>query len=206
MSVRCHAVHVPHGSDPATRPDCDVTDPSAPGLARCARVAFMAAAATGLSGCLAVVPIIGGGQFDDPIVIGGDSAFDDPSPDSFDDQLFLALVNDERGNASVQLVEYNALLNQAAQGHAEDMVANNYQDHIGLDGSTPGDRVAATGYEFDFLWENIFFGSTKETAAIQTWMESEDGHREALLAAEAEEIGVGVEEDHYVLLLADPAG
>ena len=61
MSVRCHAVHVPHGSDPATRPECDVTDPSAPGLARCARVAFMAAAATGLSGCLAVVPIVEGG-------------------------------------------------------------------------------------------------------------------------------------------------
>jgi len=64
--------------------------------------------------------------------------------------------------------------------------------------------VSATGYEYREMWENIFRGSTKEAAAIQTWMESTDGHREAMLAEQAQEIGVGFDDTTYVLILADP--
>ena len=168
------------------------------------RLLLLPIAAFGLSGCLAVVPIPIGNPTD-PIVIGGDAGFVDDTPGEFDDMTFLALVNVERGNASVQPVVYNDLLTEAAQGHADDMVARNYIDHVNPEGQGPGERVAETGYAFDTVWENIFWGSTKETAAIQTWMDSEDGHREALLAAEAQEIGVGVGDDIYVLVLADPA-
>lgn len=163
-----------------------------------------------LSGCI-TVPIgdagNGGGDsglFSNPLTVSDDAQFDDPSPDNFDEDLFLAHVNDERGNVAVQPVVYNDLLTEAAQAHAEDLVENDYFSHIGLDGSTPADRVSETGYEWAWVAENLFQGSTKEEAAIETWMESTDGHREAMLAEEAQEIGVGFEDTTYVLILADP--
>lgn len=160
-------------------------------------------AALGLSGCVAI-PVDGGGDFSDPLSVGGDSQFEDDSPGVFVESEFLALVNGERGTVEVQPVVYNDLLTQAAQAHAEDMVENDYLDHIGLDGSEPGDRVSETGYEWQWLAENLFRGSTKESAAIRTWMASTDGHREALLNERAQEIGVGFEDTTYVLILADP--
>lgn len=160
-------------------------------------------AALGLSGCVAV-PLGEGGVFSDPLTVSNDAQFEDPSPDVFDEDLFLTLVNDEREGVSVQPVVYNDLLSQAAQAHAEDMVENDYFSHIGLDGSEPGDRVDETGYQWEWLAENLFQGSTKEAAAIQTWMESTAGHREEMLAEQAQDIGVGVEETTYVLILADP--
>lgn len=159
--------------------------------------------ALGLSGCI-VVPVGEDGIFSDPISVANDAQFDDDTPDVFDETEFLALLNNERGEVSVQPVVYNALLTEAAQDYAEDLVANNRFDHIGLDGSTPGDRVSATGYEWAWVAENLFRGSTKEAAAIQTWMESTSGHREAMLEERAEEIGVGLEDTTYVLILADP--
>lgn len=159
-------------------------------------------AALGLSGCI-VVPVGDGGVFSDPLEVENDAQFDDPSPDVFEEDLFLALVNDERGDVSAQPVVYNDLLTQAAQAHAEDMVENDYFSHIGLDGSEPGSRVSETGYQWEWLAENLFQGSTKEEAAIQTWMESDD-HRDAMLEQRAQEIGVGVEDTTYVLILADP--
>ena len=121
------------------------------------RLLLLPIAAFGLSGCLAVVPIPIGNPTD-PIVIGGDAGFVDDTPGEFDDMTFLALVNVERGNASVQPVVYNDLLTEAAQGHADDMVARNYIDHVNPEGQGPGERVAETGYAFDTVWENIFLG------------------------------------------------
>jgi len=79
-------------------------------------------AAFGLSGCV-VVPVGEGGIFSGPLTTSNDAQFEDPSPDVFEEDLFLMLVNDERDNVSVQPVTYNALLTQAAQAHAEDLVA-----------------------------------------------------------------------------------
>lgn len=157
----------------------------------------------GLSGCI-VVPVGDGGTFSSPLSVSNDAEFEDPSPDAFEEDLFLALINDERGNVSAQPVVYNELLTQAAQDYAEELVANDRFDHIGVDGSTPGDRVSATGYQWSWVAENLFQGSTKESAAIQTWMNSTAGHREAMLEERAEEIGVGLEDTTYVLILADP--
>jgi len=44
----------------------------------------------------------------------------------------------------------------AARRHSADMAKKNFQSHTGSDGSTPGGRVAATGYESTSVNENIF--------------------------------------------------
>ena len=159
--------------------------------------------ALSLTGCV-VVPIGDGGLFSGPITGSNDAQFEDETPDFFDQTQFLALLNNERNEVSVQPAVYNELLTEAAQDYAEYLVANDWFDHIGIDGSTPGDRVSATGYQWAWVAENLFRGSTKESAAIQTWMDSTAGHREAMLEERAEEIGVGLEDTTYVLILADP--
>ncbi|MGI8431030.1 MAG: CAP domain-containing protein [Chthoniobacterales bacterium] len=51
---------------------------------------------------------------------------------------------------------FNEKLLAAARAHAADMLANAFQDHTGSDGSTPGTRISAQGYDYLTLGENVF--------------------------------------------------
>lgn len=118
---------------------------------------------------------------------------------------FGLLLNDERGNVMVQPVTFNQTLTNVAQAHATDMYENDYFSHDGLDGSTIGSRLADAGYEYDWAAENILQGTTDEANAIDAWMNSPP-HRDAMLDPRAQEFGLGLDGDLYVLVLADPAG
>ena len=49
----------------------------------------------------------------------------------------------------------NAALTEAARRQAQDMLDNNFQGHIGSDGSGPGDRAKDAGYGSTFVTENV---------------------------------------------------
>ncbi len=71
---------------------------------------------------------------------------------------------------------FDARLGRAAQGHANDMLANNYFSHTGLNGSSPGDRITAQGYRWRTYGENIARGQQDEAAVLNAWQNS-SGHR-----------------------------
>jgi hypothetical protein len=113
---------------------------------------------------------------------------------------FGLLLNDERALGGVRLVEENAYLNAAASAHAQDMVTHDYLSHTGRDGSTPGDRAAAAGYEWSYISENIARGFTTEAGVIEGWMNS-PGHRTNMLDERAEDFGLGRINTTWVLML-----
>ena len=84
----------------------------------------------------------------------------------------------------------NALLNQAAQAHAEDMGALNYFDHNSLDGRSPWDRIGATGYQGSAFGENIAAGRRSAQEAFTQWKNS-PGHCSNMLNPNFNELGVG---------------
>ena len=66
------------------------------------------------------------------------------------------LINDERASEGLSALSVNAQLTAAAQAHATDMLCNNYLSHLGLNGSTPAERVNAQGFNASLVLENLY--------------------------------------------------
>ena len=78
----------------------------------------------------------------------------------------------------------------AAQGHSEDMAANNFMAHEGSDGNGPGFRANAAGYPSGFVGENVARGYRTADAVVDGWIDS-DGHCNNLMNGQYNEIGIG---------------
>ncbi len=104
---------------------------------------------------------------------------------------------------------FNPHLLAAARAHSDWMLAFDVFSHDGADGSSPGDRVAAAGYVFSGSWswgENIAWrGTTGEASVEQFTRDNHDnlfrspGHRENLLAAGFDEVGIGVRSGQFTV-------
>ena len=84
---------------------------------------------------------------------------------------------------------WNTQLTQAADGHSQDMAAQNYFSHTSLDGRTFSQRITATGYTWSTAGENIAAGYLGIEAVMVGWIGSE-GHCANLMNANFTEIGV----------------
>ena len=121
------------------------------------------------------------------------------SSNQFDQQI-VDLVNQERAKAGLDPVSFNSELDQAANAHNDRMVqadqmAHNLPGEPGL-----GDRVGATGYDWNKVSENIAAGSTTPEEVMygdgspdSGWMNSTTGHRENILDPNVTSMGVGYE-------------
>jgi Cysteine-rich secretory protein family/Carboxypeptidase regulatory-like domain len=77
---------------------------------------------------------------------------------------------------------WSAQLAQAAQGHSQDMAANQYQSHTGSDGSSPQQRMQQAGYNSaTSTGENAYAYASSVQDAMEAflldWGVSDDGHR-----------------------------
>ncbi len=119
------------------------------------------------------------------------------------DDLNRGLPADQISGEAQQVLSPNALLLAAARAHSLWMLETDIFSHTGIDGSDPGDRMAAAGYAFTGLWtwgENISWaGSTvalEQEATIERQHRSlflSDGHRKNILNPEFREMGLGQE-------------
>jgi uncharacterized protein YkwD len=103
------------------------------------------------------------------------------------------LINDERAKAGLPALVINPQLNAAAKAHATDMVCKNYLSHIGLDGSTPEDRVEKAGFTASLVVEDLFalhpaYGGNPQ-AAFDWWM-SDSASKADLLNANTTVFGI----------------
>ncbi len=119
-------------------------------------------------------------------ISGGDGFQANPTADA----SFGTLINAVRTAAGTTPLTYNAQLDAAAQAHSEDMVANGYLAHVGLNGSTIASRARAAGYNFIAIGENIARGQANENLAMNGWISS-PGHQENNVRPVFEEFGLG---------------
>ncbi|KUN77044.1 RNA polymerase [Streptomyces bungoensis] len=103
----------------------------------------------------------------------------------------VALVNKERAAAGCGPLTEDPQLEQAAQGHSDDMAARGFFDHTNPDGADPGQRITAAGYRWSTYGENIAQGQQTPQAVMDSWMNS-PGHRANILNCAFKDIGVGV--------------
>lgn len=109
----------------------------------------------------------------------------------FEQQLF-DLTNAERAQRNIPLLKWDKLAAASARAHSSDMRSNNYFSHQNTDGLSPFDRMKAKGIKYTMSAENIAAGYVNSIYAHYGWMDSDDGHREALLNSKLERIGTGV--------------
>ena len=113
-------------------------------------------------------------------------AYSSLSPTS---QAIVDAINQARASAGRQPLQVNALLNLAAQSHANDVNAYRIFGHTGSDGSNVRFRVRRTGYNSDWVGENWILTSTPGEA--MGWWLSDPPHAENIFHANYTEIGVG---------------
>ena len=111
-------------------------------------------------------------------------------PTAVNNNSFASLLNNVRLTNGVSAVVFDARLGSAAQKHANDMLANNYFSHTGLNGSSPGDRITAEGYDWKTYGENIAKGQTTETQVLNAWVNS-PGHQANNINPNFEDFGLG---------------
>lgn len=88
-------------------------------------------------------------------------------------------------------LRWSDLLARAAQAHSADMAAQNYFSHDSLDGRDMVARVAAQGYSYSALGENIAAGQRTPDAVMAGWLDS-PGHCQNIMNPNFRELGVGL--------------
>jgi uncharacterized protein YkwD len=107
-----------------------------------------------------------------------------------DDTNFASILNNLRLGRGLETVSYDSRLDAAAQKYAVEQASISGLSHVGLNGSTVGDRIRAEGYEPRGWAENLAKGQQSEAAVLQAWINS-PGHNRNLNAG-LEDFALGV--------------
>jgi uncharacterized protein YkwD len=139
------------------------------------------------------------------IVIG--SCSDDEPSKKIDVAELLPVINKLRAEGCqcgadlmppAGALTWNDALQKAAEGHASDMYANIYFNHISPDGSSPISRAQQAGYEGEYVGENIARGYNRIEDVVNGWKESE-GHCKAMMDTLYNEMGASEKGGYWVL-------
>lgn len=101
-------------------------------------------------------------------------------------------TNVQRENYGLPPFEENMNLDISAMAKVEDMFDGQYFAHISSSGLGVSDLAESAGYKFIVIGENLAMGNFEnDEALVQAWIDS-PGHRENILNANYQEIGVAV--------------
>jgi uncharacterized protein YkwD len=105
----------------------------------------------------------------------------------------IAWTNHQRAdNGGLAPLKEQGQLDAAALAKAQDMLANQYFEHISLSGAGPDTLAKNVGYQYILIGENLALGNYDGDAGlVQAWMDSL-GHRANILNARFQDIGVAV--------------
>lgn len=103
----------------------------------------------------------------------------------------LAQIHGHRGDNGLGALNSVDELVQAARRHALDMATNGFTDHVGSDGSTYEERVAAACYDAVATNEIIGWGFGGDATAMVNWWMNSSIHRSIILTTSLDDLGVG---------------
>ena len=105
----------------------------------------------------------------------------------------VVLVNAARKEVGASKLSINSKLMESAMLKAQDMKEKDYFDHVTPEGLDMSYFVNASGYNFSTIAENLAEGYFSAQSVHDAWMNS-PGHKENVISADFEEIGVAVVE------------
>lgn len=106
-------------------------------------------------------------------------------------QNIIDLTNYSRASFGEPGLHENGMLDAAAQAKAEDMLKNQYFNHVSPSGITPWDFITNSGYNYIIAGENLAINFYSSEGVEQAWMNSPE-HRANILNKDFEDIGIGI--------------
>jgi uncharacterized protein YkwD len=111
----------------------------------------------------------------------------------------LCLINRKRAENGESPLVSSPELEQAAEGHCEELIADDYFAHVSPSGETPVDRIRDTGYIPGpsvgyVIGENLAWGTyqlSTPQAIVAAWIAS-PGHLANILESQYRETGIGI--------------
>jgi uncharacterized protein YkwD len=111
----------------------------------------------------------------------------------------LCLINRKRAENDESPLQPSGQLEQAAEGHCQELIADDYFAHVSPSGETPVDRIRDTGYIPNpnvgyVIGENLAWGTyqlSTPQAIVAAWIASA-GHLANILEANYVETGIAV--------------
>ena len=97
-------------------------------------------------------------------------------------------VREEQGFLGLQASEK---LNKAAQMKAEDMIENDYFEHISPDGKYPWEWLKQVDYNYAAAAENLAMNASEPKSLVRAWLNS-PSHAKNILNGYFTEIGIGI--------------
>jgi uncharacterized protein YkwD len=111
-------------------------------------------------------------------------------------RVFIA-TNAQRQQQGLTPFFENETLDKIAQVKVQDMFQSQYFEHESPGGILFTDLADIYGYEYLSMGENLAFGHYEsEEALVQAWMDS-PGHRENILHAKYQEIGIALQKGNF---------
>lgn len=103
----------------------------------------------------------------------------------------LAATNDKRAEINAPQLTINDRLSQAAKLKANDMIQNQYWDHVSPTGVEPWQWVEESGYAYQEAGENLAKNFSTASGTVAGWLASED-HKNNMLKAAYTDVGFAV--------------
>ncbi|OQA52961.1 MAG: Cysteine-rich secretory protein family protein [candidate division WS2 bacterium ADurb.Bin280] len=100
----------------------------------------------------------------------------------------LRLVNQTRSEHNLPLLKHDELLSRAASMKAQDMIDNDYFDHVSKDGEMVWSQISATGYDYSKAGENLAIDYSTLDGAYRGWLNS-PSHLENILSENYSDFG-----------------
>lgn len=103
----------------------------------------------------------------------------------------LTATNDKRAEINAPQLTINDRLTQAAKLKANDMIQNQYWDHVSPSGIEPWQWVEESGYAYQEAGENLAKNFSTASGTVAGWLASED-HKNNMLKAAYTDVGFAV--------------
>lgn len=106
------------------------------------------------------------------------------------EQEFMEILNNHRATLNAGPLRLSENLSRAAQWQAEDMIKNNYFDHVDSLGRSYNQRSLDCGVNMAMRSENLAGGAASAQAAFNAWQASTLGHKENMENAMWSQTGI----------------
>jgi uncharacterized protein YkwD len=112
-------------------------------------------------------------------------------------EQMLKSINSIRAEKSLTPLKMCRPLVKAAQNYAKNMASQDFLDHTGKDGSTPGSRIQKAGYDWknsrkgSMIAENIAAGQNSVLEVMRDWRKSKS-HYKNMVTPEFTHVGFGM--------------
>ena len=121
------------------------------------------------------------------------------------ENYFLQLVNQSRSEAGLAPLVFDAELEAAAQNHTVWMDQADIFSHTGVGGSSPGDRIAAAGYDaigwaenIAYIWSNpVIVMDQAAVDQLHQQLMNSPPHHANILSADMKDVGIGLHQGDF---------